>query len=88
MVFMYILTLDDDEFNNLMRTLKFNEERLDGYIAKRLSECCFENKRQASSGLVEIELSDKALTELIRQLLRNTSYFLEDLKLKEIKGSE
>lgn len=84
----YNLTLDDNGFNDLMQALKFNEEYLDSYVAKKLGESCLKNKKRVANGLIEIPLSDKVLTELIQQLLRSNSHFLEELKLKEIKGNE
>ncbi len=83
MFFKYNLTLDDNGFNDLMQALKFNEEYLDSYIAKKLSESCLKDKRRVGNKIVEIPLTDKKLSELIQQLIRGNTQLLEEYRAKE-----
>lgn len=84
MFFKYNLCLYENSFDELIKSLDFNEKQLDSCIAKKLKGGFINGAKQGKNGIIEISLSDKILQELIFQLLRTNNYLLTELNYNNI----
>lgn len=84
MFFKYDLCLYENSFDELIKSLNFNEKQLDSYVAKKLKENFITNAKQYKNGIIEVSLSDRILQELIFQLLRTNNHLLTELGYNNI----
>lgn len=88
MFFKYDLCLHENSYDELMKSLEFNEKKLDSYISKKMQDNLISNSKQHKNGLIEISLSDKVLQELIFQLLKTNNYLMTELGYNNINKVE